>query len=37
MGLCQGSADRCEGDRDSDLNRLDSVILRQNTTVTNQC
>ena len=37
MGLYQGSADCCEGDRDSDLNRLDSVILRQYATVTNQC
>ena len=35
--LYQGSADFGEGGRDSDLNRLASVILRQNTTVTNQC
>ena len=30
-------ADRGEGDRDFDLNCLDSVILRQYNTVTNQC
>ena len=28
---------RGEGDRGSDLNRLDSMIPRQYTTVTNQC
>ena len=26
-GIYQGSADCCEGDHDSDLNRLDSAIL----------
>ena len=35
--LYQGSADFGEGGRDSDLNRLASVFLRQCTTVTNQC
>ena len=36
-GIYQGSADCCEVDCDSDLNCLASVILRQYTTVTNQC
>ena len=31
-----GSEDRCEGDRDSDLNCMASVILSQYTNVTNQ-
>ena len=36
-GLYRGSTDSCEGDSDFDLNRLESVILMQYTTVTNQC
>ena len=36
-GLYQGSANRCEGYCDSDLNRLAEVILSQYTTVTNRC
>ena len=35
--IYRGSDDRGEGDCDFDLNRLDSVILRQYTTLTNQC
>ena len=35
--LYLGSADFGEGDQDSDLNSLDSVIIRQYNTVTNQC
>ena len=33
--IYQGSDNRCEGYRDSGLNRLASVIIRQYTTVTN--
>ena len=33
----EGSDDSSEGDRDSDLNHLASVVLRQYTTVTNKC
>ena len=36
-GLYQRLADCCEVDRDSDLIYLNSVILRQYTTVTNWC
>ena len=36
-GIYQGSAECCDGDCDSDLNRLASVVLRQYTTVTNHC
>ena len=32
-----GSADFIEGNRDSDLNCLDQLIIRQYNTVTNQC
>ena len=37
VGIYQGSADSCEGDCHSDLNRLASVIFRQYNTVTNKC
>ena len=37
MDLYLGSSNSCEGDHDSDINRLASVILLQYTTVTNQC
>ena len=36
-GALWGLDDCCEGYRDSDINRLDSVNLRQYTTVPNQC
>ena len=36
-GLYQGSKYCFEGDCDSDLNRLSSVILMQYTTITNNC
>ena len=36
-GIYHGLADHCEGDHDSDLNILASVILSQYSTVTNQC
>ena len=35
--LYQGLADSGEGDHNSDLNHLDSVIISKYTTVTNQC
>ena len=37
MGIYQGPANSCEVDSDSSLDSLVSVILRQYTTVTNQC
>ena len=33
----KGSADHCEEDCDSDLNRLASLIMSQYTSITNQC
>ena len=36
-GIYLGAADSCEEYRDSDLNRLDSVMFRHYNSVTNQC